>query len=701
MKPIYPFLFALCFFYTSAQNISPFIHVDQFGYLPNSSKVAVLSNPQVGFNSNLSYNAPASLEVRNALNDAVIYTGAPFAWNNGNTHEQSGDKGWWFDFSSIITEGDYYIFDAINNEQSATFSISKNSYEEVLKIAGRMFYYNRCTISKEETFAGKWNDEISFLGPLQDANCRYINDPNNANLEKELSGGWFDAGDYNKYVSFTVNTLHDMLSAYEENPEVFTDTWNIPESGNGIPDLIDEIIWELDWLLKMINSDGSVHNKMGSQNHDENAKSPPSANTDQRFYGPTCTSASTTIASVFSHAHKVLSQFTSLEPYADDLLEKSITTYNYALPFFLNNTLEADCDDGSIVAGDADRTPYQQLNDLIVASIYLFEETNNSTYNDFIIDNVNTLEQLSDSFWGPYYMDSNDALVLYSTLDNANTTVANSIITALTEDVSSNSNGYYGFSENDLYRAEIPNWSYHWGSNSPKASYGSLNQLVLNTAIFPDKEEDFYQYIDAAIHYFHGVNPLGLVYLSNMYDYGADRSIDEIYHTWFADGTNYDNAQTSSIGPPPGYVSGGPNNSFTISSLTPPYNQPDLKSYLDFNDGYPLNSWEISEPAIYYQASYLRLLANRVKSDDILSNNDYEPFSKFKMYPNPASKMINISGAISGDYLIIHNIIGSKINTIPLRNNGFDVSSLSTGLYFVSYRNIKGKEFKPQRLIIK
>ncbi len=80
---------------------------------------------------------------------------------------------------------------------------------------------------------------------------------------RDLRGGWFDAGDTNKYVNNAGQTLHQLLAAYRERPEIWTDDLNIPESGNGRPDLIDEIIWELDWLKRMQQADGGVLIKVG------------------------------------------------------------------------------------------------------------------------------------------------------------------------------------------------------------------------------------------------------------------------------------------------------------------------------------------------------------------------------------------------------------------------------------------------------
>jgi len=219
-----------------AQSVSEHIHIDQFGYLPNSPKVAVLSNPQQGFNNAESYSPGNTLEVRKSSDHQAIFNGTPASWNDGQTHNQSGDQGWWFDFSSLSTPGDYYIFDPVNNLKSYDFKIEENVYSEVLKAAGHMFYYNRCNTPKVQPYAeSNWTDGSSFDGPLQDTNCRYVYDSLNAALEKDLSGGWFDAGDYNKYVTFANSAVHDLLSAFEENPDAFGDDWNIPESSMVFP----------------------------------------------------------------------------------------------------------------------------------------------------------------------------------------------------------------------------------------------------------------------------------------------------------------------------------------------------------------------------------------------------------------------------------------------------------------------------------
>lgn len=669
----------------SAQ-ISPFIHVDQFGYLPNATKVAVLSDPQQGFNASLSYTPSSTLQVRDATTHAVVFSGSPTVWNFGNTHIDSGDKGWWFDFSSVTTPGIYYVYDPVNNQKSAEFLINSNVYSHILKAAGRMFYYNRCNIDKPVAYAGiKWSDGTNFLNPGQDTQCRYIYDQNNPSLEKDLSGGWFDAGDYNKYVTFTYSTLSDLLMAYLENPSVFTDNWNIPESGNGIPDILDEVKWELDWLLKMTNPDGSTHIKVGSRNHNENTLSPPSANTTyRRYYGPTCTSASATIAVVCSLASIVYGQFPVFASYSNTLLSKAEAAFNYVLPFYNTNTLQTNCDDLSIVAGDSDVSVDKQREMMVAASVYLFEKTGNSVYHNFLLSNYSQVAPMSPSnWWSPYSAEVQDALVRYTQLTNANTTLKTAIINSYNSAITNNWGGFFGFSPNCLYRSYVPNYTWHWGSNRIVAGYGNIN--IKATELGIGNYSSLMLKASELLHYFHGVNPLGMVMLTNMYGHGAERCANEMYHMWFADGTDYDNAQLSVKGPAPGYVVGGANKDFTIASISPPANQPAMKSYKDWNTGWPENSWEITEPAIYYQASYIRLLSKFSSSTLLEVENFSANNSISKIFPNPATDSFTITFSDGGAHKVsVFNLNGQIIFSCEAENNErIDLKGLHSGVYMI------------------
>jgi len=673
------------------QTPSQFIHVDQFGYLPGAEKVAVLSDPQVGFNAALSYTPPATLEVRSLSSGQVVFTGLPVIWNDGNTHNYSGDRGWWFDFSAVVQPGDYYVIDPVRQERSASFRIADDVYTEVMKAAGRMFFYNRCNQEKKPPFADpKWTDNEAFL---QDARCRSVQRPTDATLEKDMRGGWFDAGDYNKYVTFTYSTLHDLLSAFEENPGAFTDSWNIPESGNGIPDIIDEIKWELDWLIRMVNPDGTVHLKMGSRSYNDNAKYPPSVNTDTRYYAPTCTSAAIAVSSIFAHAALVFRAFGALTAYADNLTALAGKTWNFVYPFLVSGNLDENCDDGAVTSGDADWDKKKQKSNALTSAVYLLELTNLDTFNQYITSHLMDADCVSNNNWDNYNLNLEDALLRYTLLPQAIPAIGSSIKGSATTAVRNNYNYFFGFNTRDLYRAYVPSWCYHWGSNVPISTMAILNRVMAAYKLQPADSASYIRKAAEQLHFFHGVNPLGLEFLTNMYAYGGDRCTNEIYHTWFAHGSDWDNALTSRYGPPPGYMPGGPNASYAVNTnLRPPYGQPAQKSYLDFNTGWPDNSWEITEPAIYYQAAYIRFLAAYCGTPGGTGTGQTEkPNNSIRLYPNPSSGSVKLSGLSGENQINIFSQTGQLVRSFVTNNADaiLDVTGLPPGIYILKLSTSK------------
>jgi hypothetical protein len=694
------------FSFLSAQ-LSPHIHIDQFGYLTSAEKVAVLSNPKTGYNASLSYAPGPTLQVVDAYTQAVMFQASPTIWDSGTEDALSGDEGWWFDFTSFQTPGTYYILDPSNNEESGLFDINDNPYLDVLKASFKMFYYNRCNLSKQQPYADpSWTDATNFLHPLQDANCRYYLEPNNANKEKELSGGWFDAGDYNKYVNYLPSTISPLLSAYEQNTSLFTDDWNIPESGNGLADILDEIKYELDWVYKMTNSDGSVHMKQGSVSFSDNNSNPPSINTDPRYYGQICTSSSLSVAVIFSHAAKVFLA-AGETAYAQTLEDRAKLCFDYAKVFIDTNTLEVDCDDVIINASDSDQSIDKQMAWAVRASVYLFELTGDVVYDDFFKQHYASTEPISLFYFSPYFVDLHTALFLYTTLPGADAIVSADILDKAKISLTNNSSGFFEFTDDELYRTNVPAWMYHWGSNSPIANVANLCLLFKQYNIDASKNVALQRRADELLHYFHGLNPNGLVYLTNMYSYGGDKCADEMYHTWFAHGSIYDNAKTSLAGPAPGFLVGGANASYqpdasTSLVLSPPMNQPEQKSYADFNDGFPINSWQISEPAIYYQAAYIRMLSDQVNANAISNTRDVlvTP-SCMTLYPNPTPGYFEIKGVLAQYRIQIIDNLGN-VHTDYQENGShliIDINALPAGLFYVSLENLNNSEVCIQQII--
>jgi endoglucanase len=485
----------------------------------------------------------------------------------------------------------------------------------VLKAAVRMYFYQRSGFAKTAPFADAcWADAAAYLGPGQDLAAHDITDPDNAAKYRNMSGGWFDAGDTNKYVTFAARPVHQLLTAYQVNPAAFTDDFNIPESGNGLPDLLDEVNWEITWLERMQNPDGSAAQKVGAILYA--AAAPPSSDHSTRYYIPSCSSSTIAVAGMFAHASYVFGPFPKLAPESQELKTRAIAAWN---AWQKVNPKQEHCDTGVIHSGNADWPTADQNGEAVAAAVYLYAITGLPEYDRYLGTHLHDAKPYRDFGWTRYDAEQGEALLFYTSLANADANIRAQILTDKAADLHGDNQVYGLRPEDDLYQAFMHDPQYHWGSNSPHAGYGNTNLDAILYGVDKDHEESLRQRALGILHYFHGVNPLALVYLSNMYRYGATRSANEIYHTWFAHGTRWSDALSSECGPPPGYVPGGPNAHAASDGvpflLRPPVGQPPQKSYLDWNKSSPDASWAVTEPGIYYQSAYIRLLSYFVHPD--------------------------------------------------------------------------------------
>jgi hypothetical protein len=214
-------------------------------------------------------------------------------------------------------------------------------------------------------------------------------------------------------------------------------------------------------------------------------------------------------------------------------------------------------------------------------------------------------------------------------LSGVTASVASAIVSQVTTNVGNQLASVTG--SKDPYRAYLKD--YTWGSNQIKMAQARLYQLLgkfgngTTASAAATAAEDY-------VHYLHGANPMGLVYLTNMQRAGAESSAKTLFHTWFADKSKWDEVSSSTPGPAPGFVPGGPNTGFSLDSCctapsgdsayhcygssdyslcsqnwTPPLGQPVQKAYLQFNSGWPAGSWSITEPSTGYQAKYVLVLS--------------------------------------------------------------------------------------------
>jgi endoglucanase len=589
----------------------PHIVVDQFGYRPGDAKIAVIRDPRAGFDNADRFTPGTIYQVRRAQDGGIVLSGAPAAWRDGQVDASAGDAGWWFDFSTIKDDGTYFVYDERRKVRSATFRITQLVYAPVLRAAVRTFFYQRSGFAKREPSAEAcWTDDAAFAGPNQDTAARDVTDRQNATKVRNVSGGWFDAGDTNKYVTFAAPPVHQLLSAFGDNPGAFTDDFGIPESGNGIPDLLDEVKWEIDWLKRMQFADGSVALKVGTLEQTSGVK--PSLDRNARFYVPACSSATIAAAAMFAHAGIRFGAFAPLAQERTDLRDRAVRAWKN----FLASPRQAECDNGTVKAGDADWNEQDQNAEAVVAAIYLFALTGDKEYDDYVKAHYREMQPYRDIGWSRYKPNQGEALLFHARQPGVDPKFAAAILADKSADVAAGNQIYGPQPDQDLYRAYMHEGQYHWGSNNVRANYANTN---LDAALLAGREKaaPYEQRAEEILHYFHGVNPFAMVYLTNMNRLGASRSASEVFHSWFFEGTRWDSATRSQCGPAPGFIPGGPSARAVPdgvpATLIPPAGQPRQKAYRDWNTPWPDAAWAVTEPSNVYQAAYIRMLSRFVR----------------------------------------------------------------------------------------
>ena len=571
------------------------VKVDHFGYRPDDTKVAVFTSD------------PGSVvQVRTAGGTSVftVPTDGGSISRKG-TDAASGDQVWWVDFSPLRIPGTYYLAGALPHVRSYEFAVAPQVYRGVLRAALRTFYLQRCGVAKPNAYAGVWADGAACH--TADASTPPAAGQADVGL-RDLSGGWHDAGDYNKYVWNAVSgAILFMLQAWEDDRQAFPDgDLGIPESGNGVSDLLDEVKWELDFLLKMQLPDGSVLSRVHAKGSDSGG-SPPSTDRTRRYYlGPTLESGAV-LAGSCAVGSRVFAA-AGLTAYAATLRNAALSSWN---------RLQGQ--------GDSDEKCWA------AAEIFRMDPEIESARG--YVDGYHAANW-SGVVLAPMRFDTHAAMTYVRTARTTPAVVSamRTSIGSLVEDV---------FAADDLYRNGMPAWSYHWGSNQIRAGHGVflLRAAQLGATGSRTAAECRRHALDL-LHYFHGQNPLGMVYLTNMASFGGEHSSWQIFHDWFGQSRNaysksryigkpssvvephypyFDGTDNHGIrddkaslfGPAPGFVPGGPNWNYSGDAVPPRGSRHPGRSYRDWNDQgvWTARTWEITEPSIGYQGPYVALVA--------------------------------------------------------------------------------------------
>ncbi len=590
----------------------PIVKVNQVGYYCNAAKTARVSY----FEKFGSLNGK-TFEIVNVNTGEIAYTDTlPDA-----VYEEkfSGEMVHVINFDEVTEPGSYYIRipDAgldpsacssrdkaegleLDTLTSVTFEISNDVYDDLLSDLTKYYYYQRQGIEIEEKYAGIFAREN--LHP-DDITVKRWSDRDNPNAETfDVSGGWYDAGDYGKYTSSGANSVTDLLLAYEMNPEVFDDAeMHMPETDPNHPNYVDapgilsEAKYELDMLLKLEHSskDGSFYtaaNYNGDDNtiyiedtlyRSSNDKSDPSE-TDLR-----CHLATADMAAVLAHAYIVYRDIPAYADFAEQCLATSLRAWDWINdPANKHNTsIGAANRTYTFNEADFERSRFQAAGTLYRALTLRGEDA--GEYEAYLIANRGA-ESVNNFFTSASigYGHSGKSFLGFFQYLYGNESPAQEI----TDTFSQYEAWRARMLKYDTWGLEMPTWGFWWGSNKYVAQ-SAVNLMLGDLVTYGAVQEDVQTSIENHVHYLLGVNPLSFSYVSG---YG-ENSVENIYSAIYTDDAKLDPYQC-----PAGYFTEGANDS----------NNPHLskftgKCFMD-SDG----EWTTNENTIYGNAAMIFLTSS-------------------------------------------------------------------------------------------
>jgi endoglucanase len=533
-RPMTFYLRQIRFVTTSPERQHPPIKVNQLGYLPGMRKIAKISAPVKRF------------RVVDVISGRTVYEAEARLVKENDPF--SGDTVYEADFSAVRQPGRYRL-EADGLEPSPAFEIREGIYDQLFVDAMRFYYLQRCNIELTKQYAGDYARPVCHLGDKQ-AVTREGTDP------RDVTGGWHDAGDCNKYPPWVRHALFFMLDLYDLKPQAFTDgQLNIPESGNGIPDILDEAAWELDWLLKMQIREGAQAGAVYDRIHEYAA--PKRENVEwlqeERRLLPPTHEATAVCAAVWARAARTFARVPALRPKAERYLAAARLAWK------------------RLVADGA------KPEHLLTAGAPLWDTTGEEEYRQAAERALNQLLQeqrqmaVADTLMWAVYDCSVGVLVLTQREGGGLRQKARAYWQELADRA-------VQAWRTDAY--SVPLWNsdhYCWSSNQIIAKMGYYALLANQFA----QKEEYVQLAEDALHYLLGRNAVAT---SMVTGYGS--RVTTIYHTI------YGRSATAKLPTPPGFVPGGVNQweSRGISAYPSKHFRPDP------------NNWTLTEPAIYYNA---------------------------------------------------------------------------------------------------
>ncbi len=312
-------LFLLSAFTAHAQSNAENIRLNQLGFYPQAEKLAIAVGEPTG----------STFTVKSPDGKKTVFTGK---LTTSQPSEFSKKPTQIADFSVLKTSGTYVV-EIPGLGTSYPFFIQKEVHKAAAAASLKGFYYQRVSTDLPEKYAGKWHrpaghaktDNEVLIHPSAASATRP------ANTIISSPRGWYDAGDYNKYIVNSGITMGTLLAAYEDFPDYFKNQkLNIPESTNQVPDILDEVLWNLRWMLTMQDpNDGGVYHKLTNLAFDGMIM--PDKAVKPRYVVQKGTAATLDFAAVMAQASRVYKNYNrELPGLSDSCLNAAVKAWDWA-----------------------------------------------------------------------------------------------------------------------------------------------------------------------------------------------------------------------------------------------------------------------------------------------------------------------------------------------------------------------------------
>ncbi|MEO0734587.1 MAG: glycoside hydrolase family 9 protein [Bacteroidota bacterium] len=434
---------------------------------------------------------------------------------------------------------------------SHPFTVADNIYREALAASLKSNYYQRASTELLPAHAGKW------ARPAAHPDTAALYHPSSGRTEgiRSSAGGWYDAGDFNKYIVNAAFPMGQYLALYEDVGDPLPDgTLNIPESGNGTSDYLDELRYELDWMLTMQDDDGGLFHKLTTLNFEGMVM--PHEATNQRYVVGKSTEATLNFAGAVAQAARVF------RPLDGAYAQRLETAARYAWAWAQANPEQGFKNPEDVHTGQYGDTDWYDEGTFAAAE--LFCTTGEQEF-------LNALQReppdLSDYRAGEGWRNFMGKMGVFSLLRHPDR-VPKEMYDELVDGVIGLADSLVIETQRTAYRQPLQ--EFKWGSTSDVLNAG----LVLAAAYQQKPKPAYLETIRAGMDYLFGHNPLGYSYVTGF----GTRTPMFIHHR--------QSAADTVAQPIPGFLSGGANSG-----------QQD-KEYTFYTDGVaPMQSWADQTPS--------------------------------------------------------------------------------------------------------